>query len=93
MTTITMYQQLNGDRYFVKIRERSRRFFGDCCIWFRPEDSMTEPYRASVSVFMSTRPGIYESTARTRRHFSHWRDAEQWAAEEYQRLRQKDARQ
>lgn len=79
-----------GDRYFLHIFERSPKYHGSACIWFRPEDSATEPYRAGVSLFKEMRPRVSDSVCRTQRHFSDWRSAEAWSVAEYERLRDQD---
>ena len=85
--TTQNYGQI-GDRYFIRLAMRGeRKFTGDACIWFRPEDDLKSPYRASVSLFKETSRNIYESVVRSQEWFSDIQSAEAWVSSEYRRLR------
>ena len=83
-----VFHSPSGDRYFVTVRERSKKYHGSGVIWFRPEVDATAPYQASMTVALRTGHGIYESVCRSCQFFSDWKAAEDWAVAEYQRLRQ-----
>jgi hypothetical protein len=75
------------DRYFIRLAMRGdRKFTGDACVWFRPEDEPKRPYRASVSLFKETRRNIYESVCRSQEWFKDIQSAEMWISSEYRRL-------
>lgn len=78
----------NGDRYFLAIRERSKKFVGNGTVWFRPDVNRAAPYQASMWVSKETARNFYEKVDSSQRQFfSNWLDAEQWAISEYERMR------
>jgi hypothetical protein len=87
---VRSYTVETGDRYFLRMTQRCRKYHGEACIWFRPEDSMETPYRASVALFKQIQPRVSDTVKYIDNHFSNWRDAEAWSIAEYQRLRDQE---
>lgn len=86
MVKVITTRQL-GDRYFLQLDERTRRFHGNACIWFRPAENAVEPYYAGVTVFKEIRPNVFDSVKHSKRMFASCDAAETWAVDEYSRLR------